>query len=122
MEKATSDWVVKNPMVSGRANFAIQMINNTIYVFGGVQSLSEEWRPNLCQNIIEKYMPQEDLWMTMKIPNTPFLAAFSWCSTSERLIILGGTDGSFLNSDLFIIDFIGGGEPTCTRRDTNFEF
>jgi hypothetical protein len=48
-------------MVSSRANFAIQVIKNTVYVFGGIQSgngsVKEAWRPSLATHVIEKYMP-----------------------------------------------------------------
>jgi len=58
--------------------------------------------------------------MTIKIPNTPSLAAFSWCTTKEdNLIVLGGSDGNLLNSDLFIIDML---EETCEFKPTDFEF
>lgn len=58
--------------------------------------------------------------MTLKIPNTPSLAAFSWCVTKDsNLIILGGSDGNLLNSDLFIIDVL---QETCDYKQTNFEF
>ena len=108
--QARSDWESCKPMASARANFAIQVIKNQVYVFGGISGSEqggEPWRPNLSATIIEKYMPQEDIWMTLKIPNTPSLAAFSWCTTQEgNLIILGGSDGNLLNSDMFIIDML----------------
>lgn len=73
----------------------------------------------MAASLIEKYMPQEDIWMTVTIPNTPSLAAFSWCTTSDSLIVLGGSDGNVLTSDLFIIDFVNG---TCEYKHTDFEF
>jgi hypothetical protein len=46
-------------MVTGRANFAIQVIKNSVYVFGGIQSGSEKeaWRPTISTHVIEKYLP-----------------------------------------------------------------
>lgn len=48
-------------MVSGRANFAIQVIKNSVYVFGGIQSGNgsekEAWRPTISTHVIEKYLP-----------------------------------------------------------------
>ena len=64
-------------------------------------------------------MPQEDIWLTVTIPNAPNLAAFSWCVTPESLIILGGSDGNLLSSELFLISFVDG---TCQYKQTNFEF
>lgn len=61
-------------MKSARANFAVQVIKNTVYVFGGIQSNqggSDFMRPNLTQHTIERYMPEENVWMEMNIPNTP---------------------------------------------------
>lgn len=108
-------------MVSARANFALQVIQNTVYVFGGVEASEsgEPWRPSLTRTTIEKYMPQEDIWLSVTIPNTPSLAAFSWCATPDSLIILGGSDGNLLNSELFVISFV---EGTCQYKPTDFEF
>jgi len=47
-------------MASARANFSVQVIKNTVYVFGGIQANEEgqeSWRPCLSTNIIEKYLP-----------------------------------------------------------------
>jgi len=57
--------------------------------------------------------------MEVTIPNTPSLAAFSWTTSTTELFILGGSDGSLLNSDLFIVDFLNG---TCKFVSTDFEF
>lgn len=121
-EKVTSNWTVCSSMTSARANFALQVIKNTVYVFGGIEGMSqsgEAWKPSLAQTTIEKYLPQEDIWMTVTIPNTPQLAAFSWCATPESLIVLGGSDGNLLNSELFVISFVDG---TCQLKATDFEF
>ena len=67
-------------------------------------------RPDLSQNTIERYMPEENVWMQMTIPNTPQLAAFIWCVADDKLIILGGSDGNLLNSDFFIVNFVA---KTC---------
>ena len=95
-----SNWEIAAPMRTARANFAVQVIANTVYVFGGVQANSpgtdEPWRPNLALNVIERYLPQENVWMEHKITNAPSLAAFSWCVCDDSLIILGGTDGNLL--------------------------
>ena len=76
-------------------------------------------RPDLSQNTIERYMPEENVWMQMTIPNPPQLAAFSWCVADDKLIILGGSDGNLLNSDFFIVNFVA---KTCEFKPTDFDF
>lgn len=59
-EKVTSEWTACKSMTSARANFALQVIQNTVYVFGGVEGTiknGESWRPSLVNTIIEKYLP-----------------------------------------------------------------
>lgn len=57
--------------------------------------------------------------MKITIPNTPSLAAFSWCTTQDSLILLGGSDGNVLTSDFYIVNFL---ENTCEWKPTDFEF
>ena len=60
----------------------------------------------MTKTIIEKYQPTLDVWTEISIPNVPSLAAFSWTGTDDgRLIILGGSDGNILTSDLIILNF-----------------
>jgi len=121
-EDVVSNWQVCQPMKSARANFAIQVIKNTVYVFGGVSknaSGDEFWRPELTKNVIERYLPEENVWLEMTIPNTPSLAAFSWCVADDKLIILGGSDGNLLNSDFFVVNFVS---QTCEFKPTDFDF
>ena len=108
-------------MVTGRANFAIQVIKNSVYVFGGIQSgsVKEAWRPTISTHVIEKYLPQEDIWIEVTIPNVPSLAAFSWTTSTTELFIFGGSDGALLTSDLYRIDFQNG---TCKFVETDFDF
>jgi len=49
------------------------------------------------------------------------LFSFSWTSSEDgdKLIVLGGSDGNLLMSDLFIFDF---SNSTCTHKSTDFEF
>ena len=120
--QASSSWEACKPMSSGRANFALTVCKNTVFVFGGIQSgskTSELHVPKLCSHLIEKYMPQEDLWMTVEIKNAPSLAAFSWCKVGDSLLILGGSDGSLLTSEMFQLDLI---EETCAYHRTDFDF
>lgn len=65
-------------------------------------------------------MPEENVWMEINIPNTPSLAAMSWCPVSEdKLVILGGSDGNLLNSDFFVINLQA---KTCEFKPTDFDF
>ena len=92
-------------------------------MFGGISKNTaqdkEFWRPDLATNVIERYLPEENVWLEMKIPNTPSLAAFSWCVSNDKLIILGGSDGKLLNSDFFLVDFF---KQTCEFKQTDFDF
>lgn len=76
----------------------------------------------MTKTIIEKYQPTLDVWTEISIPNVPSLAAFSWTSTDDgRLIILGGSDGNILTSDLIILNF-SKDTPSVQHKNTDFEF
>ena len=48
------------------------------------------------------------------------LAAFSWCPLDEgSIVVLGGSDGSLLNSDMYVIDFK---QERVMIQHTDFEF
>jgi hypothetical protein len=69
--------------------------------------------------LIEQYIPRENIWKTISIDNTPSLGAFSWCVAGRKLIVLGGTDGNLLSSDIFELSFK---DRTCEYKPSNFEF
>lgn len=47
-----------------------------------------------------------DEWEEFQISNAPKLAAFGWTLTRpDQMIILGGTDGGIISSEMYIIDF-----------------
>ena len=44
-------------------------------------------------------------WASLTIDNVPKLAAFGWTKLNEgQIVVLGGTNGSLLVEDLWIID------------------
>jgi hypothetical protein len=69
---------------------------------------------------IERYMPLKNEWEILKISQAPMLAAFSWCPLDEgSIVVLGGSDGSLLNSDMYVIDFK---QERVMVQHTDFEF
>jgi len=99
-------------MHSRRANFCHLVLDNMVYVFGGIAGQSskknEEHFPKMPTVVAEKYNPIEDSWEKIEIPHIPSLGAFAWTpkgkNTSE-MIILGGTDGDVIQEAMWIIDF-----------------
>lgn len=98
-------------MKSKRANFAHIVMDNLVYVFGGISGTGEgvnSHRPLMCSNPAERYDPKADKWEVLEIPNAPQLAAFSWTrlgDNSSKIIILGGTDGDLCQETQWTIDF-----------------
>lgn len=65
-------------------------------------------------------MPLKNQWEVFSIAQAPRLAAFSWCPLNEgQIAVLGGSDGSILTSDLFVLDFI---KESALVQHTDFEF
>lgn len=123
MEPASSEWEEAAPMLTPRANFACLALKNFVYVFGGIMGPSEagaEGHNPILAAPIERYMPISNEWQEMKISGAPRVAAFSWCPLTEGSIcILGGSDGSLLSTDMYVIDFK---KETVMTQYTDFEF
>jgi N-acetylneuraminic acid mutarotase len=90
-------------MNSARANFAHCVVNNFVYVFGGIESKGEGKEshiPNIAKNITEKYDINSNKWEIIEIENGPPYGAFGWTpiypENDGKIIILGGTDGDLL--------------------------
>jgi N-acetylneuraminic acid mutarotase len=106
-----------------RANFSCLAVQNFVYVYGGISSGStggEAHRPILASMPIERFMPASNEWEELKIVGVPRLAAFSWCKIDEgSIVVLGGSDGNLLSSDMMIIDFK---EEKVKHVQTDFDF
>lgn len=100
-------------MKSPRANFALTVCENLVYVFGGISARESIHRPTITSTICEKYDPNTDKWDEHEIKGAFPLAAFGWTALppydnkgeSSRILILGGTDGNLIQEDQYIVDF-----------------
>lgn len=91
-------------MQNRRANFCHLVLDNLVYVFGGISGTLEESGaeahfPKMATLNAERYNPAADTWEEFEIPNIPSLGAFAWTTygkDSSKIIILGGTDGDLI--------------------------
>lgn len=93
-----------------RANFSHIVIDNKVYVFGGIKGNSKEKKhthaPIISQPNTERYDPKLDKWETIEIKNSPTLGAFLWSKiNNNQILILGGTNGDIMDDSTWIIDF-----------------
>ena len=118
----TADFVSWNtglkPMNNARASFSCFQIINKIYVFGGIQG-SDQHRPKLVDIDCERYDSLLDEWEEIKIENAPKIAAFGWTLIKpDQMVILGGTNGSILNAEIYFIDFTN---KKAEQKNTTFD-
>lgn len=99
-------------MSNRRANFCHLVLDNMVYVFGGISGQSSEKNqehvPKMPTVNAEKYDPVANTWENFEIQNIPPLAAFAWTpkgKNSNEIIILGGTDGDVIQESMWTIDF-----------------
>ena len=99
------NWKYKAKMSKPRANFAHLVLDNLVYVFGGICGRGKEGStlhiPSLASDkfLSERYNPAEDKWDQIEIAGANPLAAFGWtplAKGSGEIMILGGTDGDML--------------------------
>lgn len=89
-------------MSVARANFGHLVVDNLVFVFGGVSANGkgkEKHFPVLSSPAVERYDPVADKWEVIEIENTPQLAAFAWTTkgaNSGQMLVLGGTDGNLI--------------------------
>jgi N-acetylneuraminic acid mutarotase len=113
------NWQTCAPMQSKRAGFAALAIDNQIYVFGGIQGREGSHKPILTQVVVERYNPQANEWSEYKINNAPQVASFSWAPISnDRIVVFGGTNGSIITNDLYIVDFA---KKEAEMKETDYE-
>lgn len=104
-------WHSLEGMSAPRANFALTVLDNMVYVYGGISGTGqgkESHFPTLCQTIAERYNPNMNKWENIEINNAPCLAAFGWTSISpngDKMLIVGGTDGYVIQQETWTIDF-----------------
>ena len=98
-------------MESARACFSHIVIDNKIYVFGGISGNNDGENshiPKISDPLAERYDPIEDKWENLIINNSPSVAAFSWTKlgkNSNKIMILGGTNAWMTQDYSCIIDF-----------------
>jgi N-acetylneuraminic acid mutarotase len=106
------------PMKNARASFSCFQISNKIYVYGGIQG-NDQYKPRLVDIDCERYDPILNEWEEITIANAPKLAAFGWTLVNPHtMLILGGTNGSILTNEMYLIDFV---KNTAEQKGNNFE-
>ena len=80
-------WTMKTPMPTGRALFAVGVVNNKIYAIGGADISS----PTL--NTVEEYDPATDRWVE-KSPMPTARRELTVGVVGGKIYALGGYDGS----------------------------
>ena len=93
-----------------RACFSHIVIDNKVYVFGGISGNSQTKKkthvPIVSEPNTERYDPKLDSWEKIYIEDSPSLAAFSWSKINKnQILILGGTNGDVMDNSSWIIDF-----------------
>ena len=93
-----------------RACFSHIVIDNKVYVFGGISGNSQTQKkthvPIVSEPNTERYDPKLDKWEKIDIKDSPSLGAFSWSKINKnQIFILGGTNGDVMENYSWIIDF-----------------
>ena len=117
----TGSWQGLAPMKCARASFAHLVLDNKVYVFGGIGGSQEEQinesaiiTPVLSSPIAEVYDPIEDTWEEVKletfyndrkVDTIGGLAAFGWTALKSSLLIVGGTNGDVLTDNIWKVNF-----------------
>jgi len=96
-------WETNKNMSNARANFALVVLDNLVYVFGGIKSKGKgksSHVPSTVDIITERYDVNSDTWENIAIDGAPSLGAFAWTSLAPKhegqILVLGGTDGDIL--------------------------
>ena len=80
--KLYNSWTSCAPMSVERACFSQIVIDNKVYVFGGISGNSKTKKnthvPIISEPNTERYDPKLDKWEKIEIKDSPCLAAFSW--------------------------------------------
>lgn len=86
--KLYNNWNTCQSMSVERACFSHLVIDNKVYVFGGIQGNSKEKKnkhiPIISNPNTERYDPKLDKWETIIIKDSPSLGAFSWSKINDN--------------------------------------
>lgn len=81
-KEAGHKWESLAPMKEARANFMLTVVDNKVYVYGGIKGNSTEagqtHLPELNEVLCEVYDPVENTWTEVTIENGAQLAAFGY--------------------------------------------
>jgi hypothetical protein len=106
-EAITNTWQNLESMICPRANFGCQVINNKVYVFGGISSKSGH-QPILANPVCERYDPLTNKWEAVDIQGALPIAAFGWTISDGKMLVVGGTDGEMLQDTVWSLDLEAG--------------
>jgi len=99
------------PMKEARANFMLTVIDNKVYVYGGIsgRGTEDEKRhvPIMAESVCEVYDPVANTWTSLEMEGAFPIADFGATQLKEptQFLIFGGTDGCMLTSNTYIVDF-----------------
>ena len=88
-DPATDTWTTKSPMPTARGFASVAVVNNVIYVIGG---LDENTTPNI-KAAVEVYDPASDSWSIKNSAPSPNYIA-GCVLLNNRIYVLGGGNGS----------------------------
>lgn len=116
-----SKWTDLKPMSTARTSFAHTVIDNKVYVFGGISAKQEVeingskiMAPVMSTPVSEVYDPVSDTWEEVKleaffndrkIEGFGGLAAFGWTKIKSSLLIVGGSNGDLLTDSVWKVNF-----------------
>jgi hypothetical protein len=87
-DSATDAWEIKSPMPTPRANFEANVVNDQIYLIGGITG-----GPNSAVSTNQVYDPTSEKWETKQSMPYP-VASFSSTVVGNKIYVLGGQGNS----------------------------
>jgi hypothetical protein len=66
-------------MQSARSNFSALVIDQFIYVLGGISGGDEKYKPIMSQPMCEQYSIEHNKWIPIEISGMSPIAAFAFC-------------------------------------------
>ena len=98
----SNNWTIKANMPTERSRMAAIVINNTIYVVGGIGKPNGTYIESL--SIVEKYNINTNTWTVM--PSLPVTRAYmSYQEHNNKLYLIGGADAAANNIDYKVYEF-----------------
>lgn len=68
--QSVESWEMKAEMKQARANFSTCVINNLVYVFGGISGAKENYKP-IISDSVEVFDLLINVWSEIRIKNAP---------------------------------------------------